>query len=174
MNNNNKIVYGAIAITFIVAVLALFVGIGAKAVPSTGTITTNLPSMGLADLAVGSGCDQSYTSCTGTDLTHILATTGSVLSANTTQSASTTAPYDIAVTNALTTDNVLAQFASTTMNSIANVSAASFPTGWWITSAHASSTAGFVTVMVYNGTGRTASLAASAGIASSTNVILIK
>lgn len=170
---NKKIVYGGIAIAFIVAVLALVVALGGKS-QVTKAITTNLASMGLADFSVGSGCDQSYSTCTGTDLTHIIATTGNINAANTAQAASTTAPYDITVSNALTTDNVIAQFASTTMNSTVNQFATSFPTGWWITSAHASSTAGFVTVMVYNGTGRTSALAASAGIASSTNVYLIK
>jgi len=64
---NKKIVYGAIALTFIVAVLALVLsfGKGTTVVEKLGAVTTNLPSLGVARLEVGSGCGDAFTSCTG-------------------------------------------------------------------------------------------------------------
>lgn len=85
--NNKKIVYGAIAITFIVAVLALFTSLGKHSVApgAVANVTTNLPSMGLAQLVVGNGCDQSYTSCVPalTVATTSITTGGLVLSTTT-------------------------------------------------------------------------------------------
>lgn len=67
---NKKIVYGAIALTFIVAVLALLVGVGSKSVsaPVIGGSTSFLPSFGVARLEVGTNCDNAYaaTNCSGT------------------------------------------------------------------------------------------------------------
>lgn len=85
---NNKYVYGAIALTFIVAVLALFTPVTHNLASAVANVTSNLPSMGLNRLEVGTGCDQQYTSCTGTLVV------GGVL-ATTTQASMTLAPSDL-------------------------------------------------------------------------------
>ena len=84
-----------------------------------------------------------------------------------TQTASTTQPYDCAVTGVVSGDTVFAQFASTT-------GLTAFGSGgqWSIVGAKASSTAGFVTVLIRNETGAAANVSAT-GIASSTNILTI-
>lgn len=167
----------------IIAILALIVSLGSLVGGKTNQSlvaggVTNYDTLGVNGLKVGSGCNDSNNTCTGTSFTHFIGTTGDVIRTDASQSASTTAPYDIAVTSALTTDNVIAQFASTTSGFTSNQygtgASMIFPTGWVITSAHASSTAGFVTVMIMNNTGKSAALINSFGIASSTNVWLFK
>lgn len=73
---NKKFVYGAIIVTFIVAVLALFSSIDEHSSGngrgfgsiSTTTLTTFLPSLGLGKLTVGGGCSDQYKTCQGTTI----------------------------------------------------------------------------------------------------------
>lgn len=62
---NKNIVYGAIALTFIVAVLALVVGFSHSSVRvgTVPTIATQYPNISASAIAVGSGCDSAYTTC---------------------------------------------------------------------------------------------------------------
>lgn len=112
--NNNKSIYGAIAITFIVAVLALFLGLGHSATGKLGavSVTTNLPSLGVAQLAVGSGCDQQYTTCTGLSIDS---------SGNITTSGNITASSAIAVGGVYSTTTISAILSVNSMIGISTV-----------------------------------------------------
>lgn len=83
------------------------------------------------------------------------------LIANVSITASTSAPVDCAVTGVASGDAVFAQLSTTSQNATNRQ--------WLITSAKASSTAGYVTVMLWNGTGANAVPSATA-VGSSTNV----
>ena len=111
---NKNIVYGAIAITFIVAVLALVVGIGGTAKHNVGAITTNLASLGLADLSVGSGCDSSYSSCTGSDLTKMLTGTCNLFGTSDALVAYTPKVASCLATGVRSGDKIFVSLASTT------------------------------------------------------------
>lgn len=107
--NYNKSIYGAIAITFIVAVLALLLGLGHRSVGKLGavSVTTNLPSLGVTQLAVGSGCDQQYTTCTGLsiDSSGNITTSGSITASST---GSTGGVYSTTTISAILSINSMA------------------------------------------------------------------
>ncbi len=80
------------------------------------------------------------------------------------QTASTTAPYDCAVTGVVSGDIVLAQFSTSTPM---------YVSGWVIEGAKASTTAGYITVLVANLTG-IARVPSASGVGSSTAYIIIR
>lgn len=67
--NNLKGVYAAIALTFVIAVIGLFTPAqqAVRGLLGAGA-TTDLPSLGLTTLYVGTGCDQQYTTCAASTL----------------------------------------------------------------------------------------------------------
>lgn len=80
----------------------------------------------------------------------------------TTIAASSSLPYDCAVSGVISTDQVFAQFATST----------ALGGGWLITGASASSTSGFITINALNNTGAAATMPAS--IASTTKYFIVK
>lgn len=80
----------------------------------------------------------------GATMTELKATTCNLIGTNGSHTASTTVAYDCAVTGVASGDVVLAQLASSTP-----VGGGAF--GWDIRGAIASTTAGYVTVLLYNG-----------------------
>ena len=83
---------------------------------------------------------------------------------NSTHAATSTKPYDLAVSGIAPGDAVFAQFSTTSPNGgLTNI-------GWLIRGCHASSTAGYATCHVMNLTGGDAFLSARA-VGSSTNVM---
>lgn len=89
--------------------------------------------------------------------------TCSLIASSYTVSASSTVAMDCAITGAVSTDGFFAQFATSTATTFG---------GWSVRGASASSTAGFATISVVNGTGGSAVIPAS--IASSTKYILLR
>lgn len=86
------------------------------------------------------------------------------LIANTfTVAASSTVPMDCAITGVVSTDGVFAQFATSSQIGLG---------GWSIRGASASSTSGFITLSVVNGTG--ASNVIPASLASTTKYIVLR
>jgi hypothetical protein len=79
--------------------------------------------------------------------------------------ATSSAMIECAVTGIASGDVVFAQLATTTKATGLNQPAAN----WWLTSAKASTTAGFVTLWLYNGTGA-ATVPSAVNIGSSTNI----
>lgn len=157
--NNNRNLWIAVIVVAIIAVIGVFSPQVAK---TFGSITTNLPSIGLADLSVGSTCGDGYTTCNGTDITGLIATSCNLIGTDGSQAASTTVAYDCAVTNLTSSYKVIAQLASSTGASASNPA-------YVITAAKASSTAGYATVLLRN-MNDTASVPSANNIGSSTSI----
>lgn len=80
---------------------------------------------------------------TGTSLNHLGFAACNLIGTNSSQTASTTASYDCAITGVTSSDNVVAQLATTTTRAL---------NGYWsIVGSKASTTSGYVTVLLYNG-----------------------
>ncbi len=97
----------------------------------------------------------------GSRIGPVITSTCSLIAASFTVTASTTAYMDCAVTGVVSGDGVFAQFA--TSSAIFN--------GWSVASASASTTSGFLTIGVSNGTGANNVIPAS--VASSTKFIVL-
>jgi hypothetical protein len=163
---NNKFIWGAIAVVFIVAVIALFTGNKVVNVPVLSG-TTNYDTISATGLQIGTGCADGFGSCKGTTITQILKGTCTLLGTAVAQSASTTVPYDCAVTNAVSGDTVLMQFATSTRGSETQ-------TQWVIIGAKASTTAGYVTAEIRNLGADTATLGATGQLASTTSYLIFR
>lgn len=131
-------------------VLSVYGLVGGNQSANVGAVGTRFPN----GLAVGSGAAVSTTGAfslgsAGSQLVNLIGTTCNLIGSDASQAASTSKAYDCAVTGLLATDNVIAQIATTT-------TAASGYGYWSITGAKASTTAGYATVLLFNGTGAAA------------------
>ena len=97
-----------------------------------------------------------------TVLEKVTAGTGSLIYSNSSVTATTTKAFDIAVTGVTVNDNVFVQAATTTAIYL----------GWDIIGASASTTSGYITLIIANNTGGTANVPRN--IASSTNYLIIR
>lgn len=68
MNNKTSIGLGVVAVILASFALILTVHFNAHKSFGASTATTNLPSLGLATIAVGPGCGDNFTTCTAADL----------------------------------------------------------------------------------------------------------
>lgn len=150
----SKKIWIAVTITAIIAILGLFSPVG-KSVSFGGI--TNYDEVDATAIKIGGA--------NGSRIGPIIDGTCALLAnAATSVAATTTAVADCAVTGVVPGDNVVAQFSTSTVSSpVWGATSAN----WTIVAAKASTTAGYITVVVRNETGGTASLSAS-GIASST------
>ena len=110
---------------------------------------TNYNSFGVIGLKVGSNCGDSFSStaangCKST--THFIATTCDLIGVEATHAASTTKPYDCAVTGVTSSDVVTAQLATSTPSGGLETG----ELGFSIVGAKASSTAGYITIFIAN------------------------
>lgn len=143
-------------IGIVLAIVALAVSIGGYfhvAVPSFGGVT-NYDELDATALKIGGA--------NGSRIGPVITSTCSLIAPSFTVTASSTAVMDCAVTGVVTGDGVFAQFATTS---------AAFGGGWSIAGASASTTSGFITLLVANGTGATAVIPAS--VASTTKYIIL-
>ena len=153
----------------IIALIAAFVGgfvaglVGGNQ-PSFGGVT-NYDTLEATSLAVGSGCDNEGSACTGSAVTQLLKGTCNLLGMNSSQAATSSAVYDCAVTGVVSGDVVFAQLSTTTQ--------ATLVTNWAIMSAKASSTSGFITVRVLNLSGAAVVPSISA-VGSSTGYLILR
>lgn len=159
MQNDNKLLALGVVVAIVIAIVGLFTPFRQAVQQAYGTITngTNFKH----GLSVGN------TTVLGIDPTNfskILAGTCTLIVQATAQTASTSAPYDCAVTGVVAGDVVNPGGFSTTT---ATAAWGNTP-GWIIVGAKASTTSGFITFMVANQTG-TASSLSTTGLASSTN-----
>lgn len=154
---------------FIVALVAVVIAIAAFFFPSAGSNIlgavgswTNYYGVSSAQQRVGSGCDDEFGTCTGTTVSGFNFGTCYVQSASATISASSTATVDCqastngtqsALTGVTTNDSVSVMFSTTTPTTYE---------GLQILGASASSTAGYITMKVFNGTGTTFTWTAAA------------
>lgn len=100
--------YGGIiaVIALIIAIIGVYTPAGKSLV---GSVTTNLTSMGLGTLAVGSGCDTAYGTCTGTEITLIKSGTLSSCTATTSIALSAQGTVECAVSGLLSTDRIFVE-----------------------------------------------------------------
>lgn len=163
----NKII---IWITLAVAVLALVIG----SVALVGNQPTGSQPLGAATPGTRfpNGVTVGKAANSPSNLANIIAgTCTSIIGADISQSASTTKPYDCAVTGAASGDLVFA--VTSTSTTLTYGGFAPFE----IVGAKASTTAGFITFMVANTSGAAAVLSAvnaQAGFASSTNYLVVR
>lgn len=169
---NKKLIIGVIvAAIVIVAGLALYSKTHSG---KFGAVTgeSNLNTLGVTGLKVGANCGDSFSSsaangCQST--THLIAKTCNLIGTDSSQTASTTKAYDCAITGVTSSDNIIALLA--TSSPVGGVSSGTI--GWNIAAADASTTAGFVTVLLSNLTGANAVPSAN-GIGSSTSVLIFQ
>lgn len=158
--NSNKNVWIALVVIGIIAIIGTFTPGGQSMVKSFGG-TTNYDELDATAIKIGGS--------SGSRVGPIIASTCALLGFDTTQAASSTAPYDCAVTGVVSGDVVIALSASTSQRALNGA--------WWITGAKASTTAGYITVGVFNGSNssQVPSTAAAAGstIGSSTPFLIL-
>lgn len=160
MKTSQKVLLGVVAA---VAVLALVVGsvalVGGNQQAATGfggvTTGTAFPH----GISVGTQANSA------TNIASVWVGTGSLIGPNyTSLAASTTLPFDIAVSGVQSGDVVFAQFATSTQTGTG--------AGWLVTQASASSTAGYITLRVLNNTGAAATIPQS--VASTTEYLIAR
>lgn len=152
MKNNISIVLAGVAI-----VIALFAF--ARPMPTTAPADSGI-SFGRTGTEFPHGVSIGPATAT-TNLAHLITNNCSLIAPSFTVTASTTVAMDCAVTGAVSTDLVFAQFATSTAGNA----------GWLITGASASSTAGYITMSVINDTGANGIIPAA--IASSTKYMVV-
>lgn len=152
MNKQNFAV--VVAVVAVVIAIASYTGIGKSASHLLGGIT-NYDEVDADALRVGGS--------NSTRMGLLKFGTCSLIASSFTVAASSTVAMDCAITGVIATDGVFAQFATS--------SQATFG-GWQIRGASASSTPGFATISVVNGTGASGIIPAS--IASSTKFIVLR
>lgn len=139
----------------VIAVIALIIAIIGVYTPQgqsfLGAVTgeTNYNTIGGTGIKVGSNCGDSFTSTAANgckETTHLIATTCSLILTGVPQAATTTKAYDCAITGITSSDTVtLAQLSTTTINGANQL--------FNIAGSKASTTAGFLTVILENESG---------------------
>lgn len=159
MNQNTNWILGAgVVVAIVLSLLTLGIALSKPAsAPGYGGVT-NYDEVDAAALRVG-------TSSNSTRLGNLQFGTCSLIAPSYSVAASTTVPMDCAIAGVLSTDGVFAQFATSTATSYG---------GWQIRGAAASSTNGFITISVVNGTGSASASVIPASIASSTKYIILR
>lgn len=158
----NKIITWVIGV---VAVLALVISIG-NSVGGNQSVslggTTNYDTVSATSLQVGSGCGDSYSTCTGTAITQILKGTCSLVS-NTSIAATSTGTGTCAISGLVAGDKVFVSLATTTTKLAAQ---------WAIIGTVAGTDS--ATVRLLNQTGTAAVPSATNGFGSSTQYWVVR
>lgn len=156
---NQNLALGVALVAILIAVGSYFVH-GATMFGSTGTRFPN----GLSTSAISPGVGKLLIGSAGTNIGTVVFSACNLVGTDASQAASTTVPYDCAVTGVLSGDVVFAELASST--------ARGGSSSWAINAAKASTTAGFVTVLLTNnGPAATPSVTA---VGSSTSIFTIR
>lgn len=100
----------------------------------------------------------------GNNVTKVIASTCNLIIGKTSQTGSTTIPYDCQINGVRTNDTIIAQLATSTVGSTI--------LGWSIGSAKASTTPNYVTVFLENRTGTSANPSATS-VGSSTRIYIL-
>lgn len=150
-------------VSLVLAIAALLLAIGGYSYPiikdTVGASfggTTNYDELDVTAIKIGGA--------NGSRVGPVIAGTCALIDNGVSISATTTVPYDCAVTGVVSGDTVYMQFATSTRGVFSDL--------WTIEAAKASSTAGFITAMVSNRTGGAAPLSFT-GIASTTNFVIM-
>lgn len=154
---NKKIVYGGILIAIVIAIVALF--LPSVSTPSSTSLGSGTPGTRFPHGITVGGGDGS--SAFGTNMAVFLDGTCALIVQGGNVTASTTGAYDCAVTGLTSSYNVRAIIATSTKY------ASGQGNGFYVVGAKASTTAGYLTVILANGTGADANPSVM-GYASST------
>lgn len=139
--NSNKKLRIAVVVVAIIAVGGWFTPVQDAASGLLGGVT-NYDTVKATGLAIGPGCSDFYSNCTGTTQTAQFSGTGSLIGTNGI-AATSTSNFDIAVTGVIAGDQVIAQLPTTAPT-------ASGKGPFVIVAASASTTANFITLTVLN------------------------
>jgi hypothetical protein len=164
MNFKQNLVGAIAVIALVIAVIGVFTPRQSSVVGAVAN--TNFTGLGTTQLQVGTGCDNSFGTCNGTAIAQVLKGTCNLIGSDSSQAATTTVAYDCAVTNAQSGDTVFAQLASTTP-------ALGGSMGWVIVATKASSTSGYITVMLTNMSGASR-VPSVTSVGSSTQYLIIR
>ncbi|HEY4503917.1 MAG TPA: hypothetical protein VJJ28_02320 [Candidatus Paceibacterota bacterium] len=152
-----------------------------SAVTATSTISTNISTQGTLDVTgkttlVNASTTRVSVGSSGTTVQQIIHGTCTSFTASTlatgdgiSHAASTTKSYDCAVTGVVSGDVVIAQFATSTPNSAGSLFTQAV---WSIVGAKASSTSGYISLLIWNN--GPAAVPSAVGVGSSTNYIIIR
>ena len=158
----NKILIG-----IAIALVAFLVGYSIKSSPSPlagGVDAFDVVSAN--SLRIGSGCGSTQSPCTGTTMSQVMSGTCNLVGMDVSHAATTSKAYDCAITGIVSGDKIFATMATT--------SAGNTFQGWRIAGATASSTSGFATLSIYNGTGAAVTVPSSSQVGSSTQYLIIR
>lgn len=157
MQNNKVSLWIGILIAIVIAIGSWFVHTAPDGSVSFGNTTpgTRFPH----GISIG---NPAVLGTNPTNLAKFMFGTCALISSNFTVPATSTVPMDCAITGVASTDGVFAQFATSTATTYG---------GWQIRGASASTTAGFITISVVNGTGASATI--PSGVASTTKYIIL-
>ena len=158
---NNKLTLGIAVIAIVIAIIGLFTPAGQSVVTALGG-TTNYDALETTSLSVGSGCGDSYASCTGSAVTQILKGTCSLVS-NTSIAATSTGTGTCAISGLVAGDKVFVSLATTTTKMAAQ---------WAIIGTVAGTDS--ATVRLLNLTGTAAVPSATNGLGSSTQYWVVR
>lgn len=159
----NKIilwVIGAVAILALIISIGNSVGGSNQSVPLRGV--TNYDTIKATGIAIGSGCADSYSTCTGSSITQMFTGTCSLVS-NSSIAATSTGTGTCSITGLTAGDKVFVSLATTTTKIAAQ---------WAIIGTVAGTDS--ATIRLYNGTGADAVPAATNGFGSSTQYWVVR
>ncbi len=103
--NNTKIIWCAVVVVAIIALIGVF-SPQSSVSPKVGGATTNLNSLGVTTLYVGSGCSDEFSSCSGTGIALLQTGTASTCTASSSAPANKSVTLECAVSGLLSTDKV--------------------------------------------------------------------
>lgn len=161
MNKNNYVLGG---VALVIAIIALFIGIGSRSevsAPLAGM--TNLDGLTITPVDSGDGLK---VGSNGSTVAELIANTCTLIGAGEVITASTTRPFDCAITGIASGDILIGQIATSTAYAPGQVM------GFVIVGSKASTTAGFGSFLVFNGTGADNKMSVR-GYASTTSYYLI-
>ncbi len=171
-----------VTLSVVLGVLVVVSGVGAATTISTNISTGgNLTVTGTADVTgvttlVNASTTRVSIGSSGTTVSQLIKGNCTSFTANTlalgdgiAHAASTTKAYDCAVTGVVSGDTVFAQFATTTSQSAGSLFTQAV---WSIVGAKASTTSGYITLLVWNN--GPSAVPSTLGVGSSTNYLIIR
>lgn len=149
--------------TGLIVLVAILVMVGGTSTIGRGR--TNYDTVQVSGLVVG-------TTTSATNISTIQTGACNLIGTDASQAASTTAAYDCAVTGVLPTDNVLIMIGTSTLSRLGASAGVGASMNWVYSAAKASTTAGYITVLLTNN--GTAAVPSAFGVGSSSPYIVTR
>lgn len=152
-----KITIGAV----IVLIVGIVLGYSTHSTNKVGGVT-NTSALSAATLAIGSGCDNEFSTCTGSTINGIITANTPTCTASSSIAATNAKSLECAVTGLLSTDKVFVQ-ATTTLSSVSLT----------LEGAYASTTAnGYIEYVISNAS--TTAITSSQNDVRNTNILILR